>query len=551
MRIWLCSIVCVATLVPMAKGGEVFNISRFGGMPDDAKDDTPAMLSALSACTASSGATLELEAGQYDVAMRSSPPDGKSAPVLVIKNANGLTIDGHGAEIVCHDFATLFSFDHCRDLTLRNLKVDYDPLPFTAGQIIAEGNGYVDLKVEKHHPVQSGFIVESLLPYDPVRHRMGLMKDDLYQPGFERRTQQIAPGVLRVPVKRKLFKTGDWVILRHEIYSKNAFDFRDCDRVRLENVAVYTCPGMALITRGGLDFTLSRFNVTIKPGTGRWYSATADATHFNGTRGKVVLEDCLLESMGDDGTNVHNWYLIVTDVENATTFHCVLGKDKTWEPLLPEIGDTLEIGREPNPLVPMLTAKVASATLDPGGRSATIILQEPAKQPLQSGDVAGDASALPALEVRHCTIGRNRARAVCVKTRHAVVEGCTMEDISGPAVQVECDVRRWWEGMPAQDVIIRDNHIARVNFGTGAREAAIDIFADVGKLPSPDPVHRDILIEGNTIADVTGADIHVGSAENVTIRGNTFIHPPEEPIKIDHSRNVTIGVNTKKASIAP
>ena len=126
-----------------------------------------------------------------------------------MKEASGLTIDGQGAEIVCHDFATLFEFVNCRNLTIRNLKIDYDPLPLPPDKSSATGDGYADLQLAKsEHPMQAGFRAESLLSHDPVWQRMGLMKDDLYQPNLEKRTEQIGPDILRVPVTRQLFKTG-------------------------------------------------------------------------------------------------------------------------------------------------------------------------------------------------------------------------------------------------------------------------------------------------------------------------------------------------------
>jgi hypothetical protein len=544
MSNWLM-ILALGVCAPLVTAAETFPVSRFGAVAGDGKEDAGGFRAALGACVQSPGSTLVLEPGRYDLALRSTPPDGSSPPVLVVTDARGLTIDGRGAEIVCHDFATLFQFENCRDVTIRNLKIDYDPLPFTAGQIIAEGDGYVDIRIEKHHPVQAGFLAESLLPYDPQRHRMGLAKkDDLYQPGYDRRTQKIGPDLLRVPVKRKLYKTGDWVILRHQIYSKNAFDFQNCQSVSLQDVTVYTCPGMALHANGGADFSLEKFDVTIKPGTGRWFTATADATHFNGTRGKVVLDNCLLEAMGDDGANIHNWYLVVTAAVDAKTFKCVLGKDPHWDPPVPRPDDVLEIGRMPNPLVARMTCKVASAKLDETGKTVIVTLQSPPAEAILPGDVVGNDSALPVAEVRHCTIRRNRARGVLIQTRHAIVQDCTFQDISGAAIQVTSDVQRWWEGMPARDVTIRSNTISRVNFGIASRAAALDIFADVGRAPAPEPVHQRIDIEGNTFSEITGSMIHVGSAEHVTIHDNTFVHPTPPVVTIDHSRDVKVSGNS-------
>jgi hypothetical protein len=118
------------------------------------------------------------------------------------------------------------------------------------------------------------------------------------------------------------------------------------------------------------------------------------------------------------------------------------------------------------------------------------------------------------------------------------VENCVFQDNSGAAIQVTCDARSWWEGMPTRNVTIRDNTISRSNFGMGARLAAIDIFAEntTGK-PSV-PVHQMIDIQHNTISNPTGAAIHVGSAEHVTIRNNTFKPAGPANVIIDNSRDV-------------
>src|SRR5437868_3329932 len=153
---------CARTTV--ARGAEQLTIGGFGAVADDGKDDTVAFTAALAKLVPSAGASLELGPGTYDLATRATPPDGMSPPLLVIKDARDVTIDGHGAQLVCHDFATLFWFQNCRGLTIRNLSIDYDPLPFTAGQMIAQGDGYVDLRIEPHHPLNAGLRAESLLP---------------------------------------------------------------------------------------------------------------------------------------------------------------------------------------------------------------------------------------------------------------------------------------------------------------------------------------------------------------------------------------------------
>jgi parallel beta-helix repeat protein len=98
--------------------------------------------------------------------------------------------------------------------------------------------------------------------------------------------------------------------------------------------------------------------------------------------------------------------------------------------------------------------------------------------------------------------------------------------------------------MSTRDVTLRNNTIARVNFGIGSRLAAIDIFAEVGKAPADPPVHQAIVIEHNTISESTGSAIHVGSAREVTIRNNTLVNSATPAIVADHSQGVVMSENT-------
>lgn len=59
------------------------------------------------------------------------------------------------------------------------------------------------------------------------------------------------------------------------------------------------------------NVTLKRFDVTPSPGTGRCFSAAADAAHFVNCGGKVALEGCRFENQLDDGLNVHGFYAVV------------------------------------------------------------------------------------------------------------------------------------------------------------------------------------------------------------------------------------------------
>lgn len=272
-------------------------------------------------------------------------------------------------------------------------------------------------------------------------------------------------------------------------------------------------------------------------------SATADATHFNNCRGTVTLEDCLFEGMGDDATNIHSMYMVVTERVDARTVRLARGRHPHRMQAIPRPGDRLEFGGGDNPLVPYVTAVVETATPNPEAGVATIRFTEPLPVRTATEDVVGNASTCPVARILRCTVRRNRARGMLIQTRGVLLEDCVFEDVSGAALHICADANYWWEGLGVRDVTIRGNRFSRCHFGAARRAAVIDIFAEVGRNLAGPGVHRSILIENNIVEDSDGAAVHVGSAEGVVIRGNTFSHPVDAAILLRNCRNVEIADN--------
>ena len=81
---------------------------------------------------------------------------------------------------------------------------------------------------------------------------------------------------------------------------------------------------------------------------------------------------------------------------------------------------------------------------------------------------------------------------------------------------------------------------------------AIGVFADTKRGRAAAGVHRDLVIEGNTIRNTDGAGIYVCSADGVVIRNNVIENCSRAPTKkqraaaiyLVNSRNVTITGNS-------
>jgi len=131
-------------------------VADFGAVPNDGKNDTPAIAAAIEACKDRKSTKLVFAPGRYDINAGPKPRRRRRQPSLKIENINNMTIEGNGAELIGCDYSTMFHFSQCRNIAINNLTVDWDPLPFTQGKVVAANSSYVDIEVVAPFTAQAG-----------------------------------------------------------------------------------------------------------------------------------------------------------------------------------------------------------------------------------------------------------------------------------------------------------------------------------------------------------------------------------------------------------
>ncbi len=512
-----------------------------------AGDNAPAIARALASLR--SGGRLVLEPGRYDC--RSS-----GGPVMIgVSDLVGVEFDGSGAVLVGRDPLPLLGFGNCRGLVLRRLRFDWDPLPFTSGRVVATDlvANSLDLVVDSADGAVPGRIVQALFAYDRARNRLAENGWDVYQTQGERDadpTQALGGGLLRMFVARgqPLPQVGWEVIARHQVYGHNAISLYGCREIRIDEVEINSAPGMALWAHGCRDLTLRHLRVRPRPGS--LHSTTADALHFSACRGTITIEDGEFSGMGDDALNIHGMYGLVEERLDARTvavvrarLHPYYDKVRTgWDP--PLAGDRIEAGGGSEPLLPKAVFTVAAANPE-ATRERTLLRAEADLPPdIVAGSVLANASAAPSVRIRRCLVRGNRARGMLLQTRDVVIEDCRFEDISAAAIQLCADGSTWWECLGVREVTVRGCTFLRCNFGAAKRAAAVDVFSELaGDRQSAAGVHAGIRILDCRFAANGGADLHLGSAEEVEVRGNRFVRDQGPVIRVVNSRRVTIAGN--------
>ena len=507
----------IVSLLALSTAQAALDVTKFGAVPNDGKDDTEAFLAAFRAAQSNGGKLIEIPKGRYHLRADGNP--SRLDLLFPVTHQNGLTIRGHGAELMMSGNAGIFWFDGCQNITVEGLTMDWERPPFSQGTVIATASNYFDVEIEKNFPVKGGEPVGAFMSYHPDTRLPDGRGLDVYN--SVERTELLRPQVLRVHLKRNIaVPVRTLLVLRHQVYGPGVFRFHRCGEVRVSGVTVFTTAGMALVGSVCTNISLKQFEVRLKPGSGRMMSATADATHFSGCKGTLSLEDCTFEGMGDDGLNVKSGvYLIVTERVDDRT---VLAQHNLKGPDLPDAGDDVEL-YHPETLLPFSTNRVRSASIDAGSQNVhRVTFAETLPKEFRVGDALGNASRVAKLRMRRCTVRANRARGVLCQTRDAIIEDCTFRSCTGPGVLVLTELAYFHESIGTRNVTVRNNLFENCNQGAATAEAALAALAWLkNNVYPPQPgVHRDVRFEGNRIIGTANSAIFAVGVDGLTIRKN-------------------------------
>ncbi len=534
----------------------VVDVTEYGATPDDGKDDTQAIIDAIEALHAlddlEPGQTrmLHFSEGDYHIS-EGVHPEHPRQPFRFLELEN-LEIDGGGARLLFSGVVAPFIFYRCETVTVKDLTIDWVRPPYSAGEIINTGDKYFDVAVFDRYPVEGGEPVVAFQDFDPeTRLPLRDVGRDVYYSVPE--TELIAPQTLRVHTNFDTgIESGYWAVLRHQVYSYNAFMFSRCQDVHVHDVTVHSTPGMGLVADTTHNITLERFHVAPTPGEERLVSATADGTHFSGCTGLIRIDDCRFDRMGDDAVNIKTGlYLIIEEIVDERT---VIGHHPLGFQILPDPGDVMELSPT-DTLLSYAEAVVASSHREEDLRSR-VVFEEPLPETLAEGHVLGNVSRVARAHISNTHVTNNRARGFLIQTRDALVEDCSFEKTTTSGIFVMTEVVHFYESIAPHDIVVRNNTFKNCGYTNPQAEGVIQVYAylkDFAFPPEPGVI-RNITIENNRIQGANNAGIFVTSTDGIKIMDNVIEdvcrrpHRPEanSAIYVMSTRNAEIRGNTAR-----
>ncbi len=529
---------------------KVIDVMKFGAVPGDGKDDTAAVRAALAECGKSAPAILVFPKGRYDFFPNTDfKKAGGKGDLFPVSYVDGLTIDGSGSTWMFHGITGVLGFGECKNVTVKNIVIDFARAPFSQGTVQAVEGKHFDVKIDDAYPVTGGEPVSAFMDYDLKTGRYLRHGLDEYYTGES--TELVAPQVLRVNLKHDArIKPGVGVLLRHQVYGNNAINFYICTNCKVQNVTVYCIPGMAVTGNHCTNVEIDGLKVVPTPGTGRLMSATADGIHLGGTRGSIKITNCEFDGMGDDAGNIKSGlYLIVREKLDDRT---VLAQHNLKIPDAPGQGDTMEMAHQDDMLC-YATGVVESVENLPEAVHK-VTFNKPLPAEMKVGDVIGNASRVAKIHISNCAVKNNRARGFLIQNRDVLVENCRFENVTSGGVWVLTETVYFYESIGSRNVTVRNCVFDNCNYGGPMGEGVLCAYAIIEgwKEPPRPGIHKNILFENNTIRQVDNCAIYISGTEDVVVRNNVIEKASDMPttekgksaIYIMSSRSVTVEGNT-------
>ena len=571
---------------------------------DIADDATPAVLERILKADEQPVSEIKFEKGTYHfypdkgfehLCYISNHEDVLARTAFPLFDFENIVIDGQGSTFIFHGRMIPFIIEGGANITLQNFSIDWE-IPFhSEGLVVGNDpkNKTIDLKYGDvdSYEIRNGelyFVKEYYehtigqnILFDPERRAIAYRAHDYgvsttarvkvqhnidkikykyegdhqtigqIQPGREGKmnAREIEPGVVRIqnqgknvpPVGTILVSKGEKGLNR----VSPAIRVTGVIGFNANNVTVHHANGMAIIAENSENLILDGFNV--KPSGKRMLSTTADATHFVGCRGQVVLKNCTLTNQMDDAMNVHGTYQKVMDILGNKTIGIHVGHFEQQMFVIGRPNDKVGVVRLSDSFEPYAHLSIKSIQII-NGRYQKITFNENLPPNIQSGDLIENLDAYPEVTVQNCTISRNRARGLLISTPRKTLVENNFFHTQMEAILVPVESSSWFESGSGSNLTIRNNVFQDCNHG-GLNRGVIRFHTDEG---NDKIAFKSIEITNNKFNQFDNYILEIANTDGLLFQGNSItnsgtfpqLHPDSPVVTIQASKNIDFRKNS-------
>jgi hypothetical protein len=318
------------------------SVADFGIKHDTYENVTARVQSVIDRAVRSGAKTLVFPKGRYDFwpdgatktpyfISNTSTEQEDSAKVrtigMLFKNARNLTIEGNGALFMFHGKMTTIVLDHCENVKLQDIHVDFERPTMSEMRYANVSDGSVDLDIQRdaRYAISNQQLIWfgegwktshfHAVEYDTT---LKTMRYSDWKTFNASKATELRPGVVRFETPQNFKpKSGNILTVRDIIRDQVGMLILESRNVTLEDVGMHYMHGLGIVSQYTWNVTMRRVTCAPRPETGRIIASSADFMHFSGCRGKLSIEDSKFSGAHDDPINVHGTNLRITQKLDA------------------------------------------------------------------------------------------------------------------------------------------------------------------------------------------------------------------------------------------
>ena len=565
-RSLLTVLLIISACLPLQ--AKVFNVRDYGAVGDGVHDDSPAIAKAIEAAKAQTGEdhVVLLPTGTYRLATTHSatfkremtdengvPKELTQGGHLLVASASNLTVRGEaGTKLIMTDvYQQGVTVLDSQNVTIEQMSIDYDPLPFTQGLVEAVDlekklvtvkiqDGYADLSREDFHKQLQA---RRMMIFDPVtrhldhevvaKYRLNTLK-----PLGDRRWQMhISSNTLEdLKPNHHLFA----IIARR---ARGAVMFKNSANCTAMNVTVHSAPSCAFILRDCDAIKILHCDIATPAGSDRLMTTNADGVHCKYNKVGPEIAYCHFQGMDDDSVNIGGSFARVLDQKDSTTLVVHVQIFEPGDRLVFVDGNTGQYMQQvtvKSSYISSFKDDLNAVTLtlnEPVGKLKTQLEIGPPFKAIAPERLPVEERIVPTLVlnldrcgknayVHHNVFENHRVRGVLMRAPDARIEHNTFRNLNGPAIFAGHEFG-FLEGPAVLNLTIANNLFENIRLS--------NVFicnTAMDRTPAKGLANRNVIIRDNTFMNygakagpglgVNGVAIDVSNAKGVTVSGNRF-----------------------------
>lgn len=529
---------------------DTIRITDFGIKPNSRVNAVPAVQAALKACKGKENTVLVFPKGRYDfwpqlaiqkVYYESNTTDNNPKTLgILVEELKNLVIDGESSSFICHGTMQPFTIDKCNNVSIKNVKIDWD-LPLTGqGEIIDTTSKYIDVKIdERQYPfeIENGklmFVGEGwksgiwiIMEYERDSHIIAPQTGDIPALGKDWKkynAERIGNGVVRLnnEFKRKP-KPGNILIFRHSPRDHAAIFIQNSKDIKLLNLDIHHCAGLGILSQYSENLDFRKINYVPNAEKGRYFSGHDDAMHYSNCKGTIVVDSCRYAGLMDDPINIHGTYVKIIQKLEKNKLLCRFMEKMSVGLEWARTGE--EIGFINDESLQTIGKGVVSAFKPISTTDFEITLANDVPESVKLNFGIENLTWTPSAIITNSDFESCRARGILVSTPKKVVIENNVFSSSGSAILIAGDVNSWYESGAVTDLLIKGNKFLAPTMTSLYQfcEAIISLFPEVPVINDKTPAyHRNIRIVENEFFSYDYPVLFAQSIDGLVFENNSL-----------------------------